>query len=260
MLLARRFDRENGRFVGDLPEDWPEPRVLVSDRVKAGQSSSSSLSRPRPRLLEVAQTIEAGLSRASRVEVVAVRRPRSLELDPAFGLSSTSSRLDRLIRTIVADPRSLDPKLIEVMALRASRLQDPVSPRSLIDLAVERWSEWVRSSEAREIARSSPVRRAFEWMVAWPESGRSTIFQGRADFLFRLSGDANGLACLSDPRASEDRERLRVMLSAVAAERMGLGQIREVWSIRLGSKTGPIVIDRFDRASIDQAVERVMVS
>jgi ATP-dependent helicase/nuclease subunit A len=260
MLLARRFDRESGRFCGDLPEGWPEPRVGVSELVKTGQSSSSSLSRPRPRLLEVAQTIEAGLSRGTTVEVVARRCPGSFELDPAFGLSSTSARLDRLIRTILADPRSLDPKLIEVIALRASRLQDPVSPRSLIDLAVERLSDWARSPEARQIARSSLVRRAFEWMVAWPESGRSTVFRGRADFLFRRAGDAYGLACLSDPGASEDRERLRVMLSAVAAERMGLGQIREVWSIRLGSKTGPIVIDRFDRASIDQAVERVMVS
>jgi ATP-dependent helicase/nuclease subunit A len=257
-LLDRRFDRLIGRFQEILPDGWPEPRVCVVEPAKPSSPSLSTASRPRPRLLEVARAIEEGLSRPSGVEVVVTRRPRSLDLDPTHGLSSTSARLDRLIRTILVDPRSLEPKLMEPIAIRAARMQDPVSPQSLIEMAIDRLTAWARTPEAREISRSSSVRRSFEWVIGWPEVERSTDFRGRGDFLFRLSSGGDGLVCLSDPGASEDRERLRLLLSAEAAERMGLGKVRKAWWVRPGSPAGPMVIDRFDRSTIDRAIDRVL--
>jgi ATP-dependent helicase/nuclease subunit A len=250
-LLDARFDRDTGQFRGILPEGWPEPKVVVVEPGTVSGSSEFPATRPRPRLLEISHAIEDGLTRPSRIEPLPARTPRIFDLDPTFGLSSTSIRLDRLIRTILADPGSLDPLRIEAIARRAARLQDPVSPRSLVDRAIERITGWLRSPEAREISRSSQVRRSIDWVVGWPEVERSTLFRGRTDFLFRLPGGGEGLIHWADLEASEVRERLRLRVGALAVERMGLGKVRRAWWVRPGAKFPPIVIENFDRSAID---------
>ncbi len=257
-LLSERFDLKTGRFRGNLPDGWPEPIVEVIEPERSSTTVPASPSRPQPRFLEVAQAIKSGLSQPIRPVPTLRPRPRTFTLDPAFGLSSTSARLDRLIRTILADPGSLDPAAIKSIAVRAARLQDPVSPRGLIDEAIDRVTTWARSPLAREIARLELIRRSFDWVLAWPEGPAATLFHGRGDLLVRTPQGGDVLIGWSDPAASEGRERLRLLLTTVAVEQMGLGQVQRAWWVRLGSKAAPVLVEDFGREAIDRAMSEVL--
>ena len=258
-LLDRRFDRATGRLKVSLPDGWISPAVRV---VNPGPSAPSRASTPRhrPRLLEVARAIQEGSEQSIPSIDEPIRRPGFVELDPASQLSSTSARLDRLIRTILADPRSLDPGRVVSVAAKASRTQDPVSPRTLIREAIDRVSAWARSPLAREIARASEAHRAFPWSISWPQCGREILFQGRGDFLYRGSTGELVLVILSHPEAPEVRERLRLFFSARAAQAKGLGPVRQAWWVRLGSGRGLVGFDRFETDVVDLAVHEFLVS
>jgi ATP-dependent helicase/nuclease subunit A len=256
-LLDRRFDRVTGELKQALPDDWTAPRVrVVAEAVGAGLHRGPS-ARHRPRLLEIARVIHEGLERPEPPPPPVIRRPRSVELDPAWGLSATSARLDRLIRTILADSRSLEPGRLDAIARRAARLQDPVSPSNLVAEAVDRLSAWVRSPLAREIRKAGEVRRSFPWAIARPIQDEPIVFQGRGDFLYcRTEGDVC-LVMVGDPAASEPRERLRSLLAARAAEGLGLGTVRQAWWVRFGPRGGLTGVEGFGDEAIDLAIRDV---
>ena len=253
-LLDRRFDRLTGLLKQDLPDGWTSPKVRVVAGAEVKSASRASSLPRRPRLLEVARVIHEGLERSEPPPSTAIRRPRSVELDPAWGLSTTSSRLDRLIRTILADPRSLEPGRLDAIARWAARLQDTVSPSGLVAEAVDRLSAWVRSTLAREIRKSVEVRRSFAWVLAWPRENEPTVFQGRGDFFYRRPDGDRCLVMIGDSSASEPRERLRLLLSARAAEGLGLGVVRQAWWVRLGPGGGLVGVDGFGDEAIDSAI------
>ena len=257
-LLDRRFDRTTGALKAPLPGGWATPRIRVVDGSNSTNPAGASVERPRPRLLEVARIIHEASGTSEPAGEKPINRPRSVDLDPAFGLSSTSARLDRLVRAILRDPRSLEPARIASIAARAARVQDPVSPSSLIREAVERLAAWVRSPLAREIAGSGEFHRSIPFAVPWPRGGPSTLFQGRGDFAYRLPSGDLGLVLLGDPSACEARERLRLILSARAALVMGLGEVRQAWWVPLGKRGGLIGFDRFDDLAVDRAVDDVL--
>ena len=253
-LLDRRFDRPTGALKGPLPEGWATPTIRVVDDSNLSNATRTSTERPRPRLLEVARIIYDVSGRATTPEETCDTRPQYVDLDPSFGLSSTSARLDRLIRTILLDPRALEPARIASIAARAARLQDPVSPASLIREAVERLTAWVRSPLAREIAGSREVHRSIPFAIPWASGRESILFQGKTDFVYRLPTGDLGMVLLGDPSAPEARERLRLFLSARAAHALGLGEVRQAWWVRLGMRGGLIGFDRFDAPTVDRAV------
>jgi hypothetical protein len=208
----------------------------------------------------VAGIIEEGASRTGSSIERSIGWPGFVDLDPAPHLTSTSARLDRLIRTMLADPRSLEPGRVASIAVRASRTQDPVSPSSLVREAIERVSNWARSPLARKIARAKEVRRSFRWAIRWPDIGESTLFQGQGDYLFRRATGELVLVILSDPTAADERERLRLHLSAWAARLMGWGTVSQAWWVRLGSRGGLIGFDQIEAEAVDWAVHRFLES
>ena len=254
-LLDRRFDRATGRPREPLPEGWREPRIEVIPDPGPAARARAAPPRHRPRLLDVARVIREGSEQTRRAPIHPARAPLFVELDPALGLSSTAARLDRLVRSILADPRALEPGQLARSAERAARLQEPVAPADLITEAIDRLSTWARSPIAREVARSAEVRRAVDWSIAGPPGAEATVFRGRADFLYRDGSGDRMLLIVADPAAVESGERLRLLLSALAAERMGLGPVRKAWSVRLGPDGGLTGSDRFDDETIAEAVQ-----
>jgi len=253
-LLDRRFDRRTGRLRGALPDGWVEPRIEVVPPTIPAPSPRGPSSRSRPRLLEVARAIREASSGPGDPPPTDPRAPRFVDLDPATGLSSTAARLDRLIRSVLADPRAVEPGQVARIAAREGLRQLPVAPSALVGEAIDRLSAWSRSPLAREIARSAEVRRGFDWSVARPPGVDATVFRGRGDYAYRGPSGQLHLVIVSDPGASEARERVRLLLSARAADRFGLGPVRQAWWVRLGPGGGLSGSDRFDDGAVDEAV------
>jgi ATP-dependent helicase/nuclease subunit A len=253
-LLDRRFDRSTGLLKATLPDGWNVPRIRIVGESPASGRTPAWTRRPQPRLLEVARIIREGLASPAPTAESRVARPRFVELDPAHGLASTASRLDRLIRTILADPRALEPSRLAMIAARASRIQDPVAPDRLIQQAIERIEAWSRSVLGREVARATEVHRAFPWVIRRPVEGDSSLFQGRGDFLYRRPTGELGLVILSDPAASDLRERLRLLLSTYAARELAQGVVSRADWVRFGEGGSYVDVRELDEAAIDRAV------
>ena len=192
--------------------------------------------------------------------------PRFVDLDPARGLSSTAARLDRLIRSILADPRALEPEPARPGRRPSGPPPGPGRPaepgrrgrRAALGLARGRRS-------AREIARSDEVRRGvrLDDRLACPRA-ESTVFQGRADFLYRdPTGD-------SDPGHPERPGGARSRASGSGCSSRpgrpsgsGSGPVRQAWRVRLGtgrraraSRAASTAADRSSEAVRDGASAR----
>jgi len=252
-LLDRRFDRATGRLKVPLPDGWAGPVVEVIPPSPPAALARPSGRRPGPRLADVARVIGEAARRPGPEPAPARAWPRLVDLDPAAGLSSTSARLDRLIRAILADPHALDPSRLRRIADRAARSRNPVTPPGLVDRAVDLLTTWARTPLAREIARSAEVRRGFTWAIPRAPEGRSTLFQGRGDFLFRDPSGQARLVILSDPQSSGPAEQLRLLLSARAAEAQGFGPVRQAWHVHFAPTAAIRGYERFDDPEIDRA-------
>ncbi len=257
-LLDERFDRLTGRCLAPLPEGWHSPVIQVTREAPA-----SSASRPRTRggrlpLVEVAEAIE----RAPVPDVIAApaaaRRPRFLDLDPTWGLAPTSARLDRLLRAILADPRAWSLKDLARVAAQVARRYDPMAPPRRLAEAIECLKPWIRGRIGQGLAGSDATGHRVAWTIAWPpDSADATVFRGVIDLVMKdPQGDLQVLV-FSIAGASEPRERLRLLLSARAAEALGLGRVMQGWRIRLGPSGGLSGEERFDAPIINAAVREV---
>jgi hypothetical protein len=160
-----------------------------------------------------------------------------------------------LIRSILSDPRAFDPKQLGRVAGRWALLQDPVSPPGLVAEAIERLSTFFRTAVAREAARSDEVRRGFSWSIGgWPGAD-ATVFQGQADLLYRGPSGDRILVIESHPGANASSERVRLLLSAVAFERSGIGPIRRAWRVEMGTEIRVEGVDGFEPRTIENAIE-----
>ena len=63
-------------------------------------------------LFEVAEAIDRSPVAGVVAAPAAPRRPRFVDLDPAWGLAPTSARLDRLVRAILAESRAWNPRTL----------------------------------------------------------------------------------------------------------------------------------------------------
>ena len=111
---------------------------------------------------------------------------------------------------------------------------------------------------SREIARSDEVRRGFPWSIDGLPGAESTVFQGRAEFLHRDPSGDRIPVIVSHPDARASGERLRLLLSAVAAERSGIGPIRRAWRIELGTEVRVESVGLFDLRTIEDAIQSTL--
>jgi len=244
-LLAGRFDRATGRRRGPIPDGWPEPEVEVIAAPPPPTDAASIADRARPRIATILEAIEeAGPpieaeAEAEAAPLTAGRRPRSVDLDPARHLAPGPARVDRLVRAILADPRALQPAKLRAVADRAARAQAPAATRRVRHEAIARLGPWLAGPLARGVAKASEVRRAIHWTAAWPpDAADATVYQGVVDLAFR---DARGdwqLVALALAEAPEAPERLRLLLAARSAGRLGFGPVARGWRVRLGPGGG----------------------
>ncbi len=190
------------------------------------------------------------------VRALSPRRPRFVDLDPSRRLAPTEARLDRLIRAILAHPRAFDPKGWRKVAARVARRHDPLAPRRLIDEAIDRLVPWLDGPVGRELAGAASVERSVSWTLAWPPEGPdATVFRGAIDLACRDREGVARVVVVGPPAAPGPRERLRLLLSARAADALGLGPVRTACRIRLGHGGGLHGEELFDAIAIDEAVQ-----
>jgi ATP-dependent helicase/nuclease subunit A len=237
-LLAERFDRRMGSCLARLPDGWRVPAVRVT--IECPPPSPGLRSRPkRPRLPAVARLIESARVREPESRTAPPPRPRLVDLDPALTLPPRAARLARLIRTILADPRALPGKsvLLADVARLAARRQEPRAQADLVDEATKLLRQWLGGSLGERLARAGAVKRNVAWNVVAPTDAvapsGSTVFLGRAEFYTRESPGAWTAYVFSPPGASDTAERLRLLLSARAAEALGMGPVVQAWRVRL---------------------------
>jgi len=240
-LLDERFDRRTGESRAALPEGWAVPAVRVVASCPPPHAGGPRERRRPPRLRAVARVIRsATVSPDPPVPVpVATARPRSVDLDAARGLSPRAGRVDRLARAILADPRALldgERGLAEAARL-AARRQVPMAHADLVAETVGLLAPWLKGALGESLARAAAVERGVAWTVVWPQDGAggggSTVFHGRTEFFTRDVGGAWRAVVFSPPGASEPVERLRLLLSARAADALNYGPVVQGWRVRL---------------------------
>jgi ATP-dependent helicase/nuclease subunit A len=240
-LLDERFNRRTGACRVPLPDGWVAPDVRVTTELPPA-TAGAGLRRTRLRPRGAARVIRAarvGENRAGPT-VEARPAPRFVDLDAARGLSPRASRIDRLIRSVLADPRALsarDPRAaLADAARRAARRQDPVARADLVAEALGLLEPWIAGRLGKDLASASALERGGEWAVTWPPDGRdeATVFRGTTDVFARDAGGSWRAWVFSTPGASAPVERLRLLLSARAAEPLGLGPVVQGWRVGLG--------------------------
>jgi hypothetical protein len=227
--------------------------VAAMDPTTSGATTFAS-KRSLP-LDEVAATIAGAVVEGQAPTARPVARPRFVALDPARGLSATAARRDRLIRTIVNDPGVSAGKDWQTRAARLARRADPLASDRLVDEAIAWLLPWIDGRIGRTMAGMDRLERSIAWTLAWPpDTTDGTVFEGRIDLLGRAPGGDATLLIFSDPTAHEPRERLRALLSARAANALGLGPVRQAWRVVLGPGGGLRGEDRFDSGAIAEAL------
>jgi ATP-dependent helicase/nuclease subunit A len=229
-LLMERFDWRTGRCLVPLPETWPAPRV---DVIVAGPESSPPPGTPprRPSLKPLPE-IERVIA---QTEVRPERQPagprpllRFVELDPERNLTGRAARLDGLIRAIIADKGLLGGESLAQACARVAARQVPAANSGLITEALAWLAPWLETplfGELRAASRTSRfIKQDVWWSLRWPLEGTaSTIIRGCCDVIYR-DGDGRWrpvIVSASCRQEDDPREQLRLVLSALAAERLG---------------------------------------
>jgi hypothetical protein len=239
-----RFEWRTGRCLAPLPETWPAPRVDVIMAVPEGSPPAGSPPRrpslkPLPEIERVFSQTEVS---AERQPTAPPQLPRFIELDPARSLTGRSARLGGLIRAMIADKRLLVGEPLAQACARVAARQVPAASSGLIAEAVTRLAPWLESplfDELRTASRTSSfIKRDLWWSLRWPLQGTaSTSIRGCCDAIYR---DADGrwrpVIVSASCRQEDDRgEQLRLVLSSLAAERLGFVPGGPGWRLQFES-------------------------
>ncbi len=254
-LLADRFDRETGHCKARLPSDWTLPAVhVILQEPPATQRVARS--KPARNHLAVARTIQQSRLEPELPLPTSISRPRWMDLDALRALEPTARSVDRLLRAILNDSESLDLSRLSSVGERAARVVIPMASADLVEETILRVSTWLRSRVAQDLAGSTEILRAIEWVLTWPPGSQdATTFRGRTEFAFRDSEGVWQLAVLAEASVSVAHERLRLLLSARA---LGLEPLRRGWIVRLGPGGGILEVDQFEDREIENAIEAVL--
>jgi len=263
-LLQARFDLDAGIARGPLPDGRPGPEVEVLRGTPRLARGASRPARRSPPLLAIASLIESlpePEPEATSPAPPPAIRPAFVDVDPAtaLGPDSPAGRLDRLARAILLDPRSTRRDALEAVAADHARWGSPAVPPRLVAEAVERLRGRVEGPLGRALATAAEVRRDIPWTVAWPAGPDGpTVVAGRLDLAYRDAAGTWTLLQVADDRTDPAAERLRLLLSAHLAPRLGLGPIARAWHLTHGPDGGLAGEDRFDATAVDAALAALL--
>jgi ATP-dependent helicase/nuclease subunit A len=262
-LLWERFDWQTGSCLARLPETWPVPRVHVTTSTPPEAAGKHA----RPSLAVRLSAIERAIVATEIGEPEQVLRPSPrpglIDLDPARRLSPRAARLDRLIRALIADKGLLRGEPLAEACARVGARQAPAANSSLIAEAVTWLEPWLATplfQELRDASRARrPIERNLEWTIAWPLDGNhSTVVRGCSEAIYRDQRGRWRPLIVSTAAGDNQAERLRLLLSGVAALQRGFDPGGPGWWVH-PSPDGKLVVDvqiPFSHAAIEHSVIR----
>lgn len=255
-LLDERFDRSTGVCRKPLMEGWRAPRVGVITECPEVKDRGPRTRKIRPRLRAVARVIETAPMRPEASIAIKPSRPRFIDLDKERGLSTENELVDRIVRAVMAEKSGKGTA--EEAVRRAVRKEGLFCSERVQGGAIRVLSAWLSEMVKGELARSTEVVRGMRWTLAWPpEGGESvTVFQGRTELILGGEGGDWRVMNFSAQGAREPVERLRLLLSARAAESVGHGPVVGAW--RCGAEGGEEVEGAFGDEVVDEVLREVI--
>ncbi|MGA2700749.1 MAG: UvrD-helicase domain-containing protein [Isosphaeraceae bacterium] len=261
-LLWDRFDWQTGLCLAGLPETWPVPRIHVTTSTPPAAEGEPA----RPPLAQRLSAIERAIVETEIGEPEQVLRPSPrpglIDFDPARRLSPRAARLDRLIRAMIADKGLLRGEPLAEACARVGARQAPAASTSLIAEAVTWLEPWLATpvfQELRDAARARrPIERNLEWTIAWPlDENHSTVLRGCSEAIYRDQRGRWRPVIVSTAAGDSQAERLRLMLSGVAALQRGFDPGGPGWWVHLGTDDNMLVDVHvnFNPAAIGQTLE-----
>ena len=256
-LLDERFDRETGVCKAVLPENWDNPVVNVI--LQPPPSGKATTSRPRRNLVEVADSIQSAT--LDHVETIASIHdvPKFFDLDQARGRSPRLVRMEGLTRRILADPNGLNSSVLDVVSKQVARRFDPFISDFMRRESVEQVRAWIEGSPGRELVNFKKLMRGFDWSFAWPpDSDRATVFFGRTEFLAERENGTCEIVNFCQTDVTSPVERVRILLSARAAEAVSYGNVLKGWCVGPGSESRFILEENFNHHVITEAINELL--
>jgi hypothetical protein len=164
---------------------------------------------------------------------------------------------------MIADKGLLRGEPLAEACARVGARQAPAASSPLIAEAVAWLEPWLATpvfQELRDASRARrPIERNLEWTIAWPlEGDRSTVLRGCSEAIYRDQRGRWRLVIVSTAAGNSQSERLRLMLSGVAAPQRGFDPGGPGWWVRLGPD-GKLVVDvhiEFSANAIEHSVIR----
>lgn len=261
-LLLERFDWRTGRYLGELPDGWPEPRVEVLRAVPSEPESRRPALHTGRKLAE----IEAVITRTEALPAGPTPRrpplPGFIDLEPSRAMSSRAARRDRLIRDALVDKELLAGESLHAVCDRVGARQVPVASSAMIAEAVDWLTSWPTLPLFRDLREASRARGKlvtdFTWSLAWPpDESPQTVLRGGCEAVYRDRQGRWRPVIVSSGSGDERAERLRLMLSGAAAARQLGGECGPGWWVRRNSR-GNLDVDvdvNFHLATIGQVLE-----
>jgi ATP-dependent helicase/nuclease subunit A len=258
-LLAERFDLATGTRRGELPADYPPPRILVTDNDPSTDFRPIGSGRG-PDLVSI---VEQARDLAASGGGIAAPDANPIPADPTARRQFSVSRLSgKLVRPDAREtdfrpqtsPDAIDPRDLGIFVhaalqridLGGQQLVGPFCERltaesvlhhaeRTAELATEMLERFARSPRWAAIAAAKSVHRELEFLLAWPPDGTGTDGDGDGDgrylqgFFDCLYQDAQGGWHLVDYKTNDvtagevaseaDRYELQMLVYAMALER-----------------------------------------
>ena len=252
-LLAQRFDLATGSLRGELPADYPPPRILITDKEPATDFKPLGSQRGPDLVAIVEEARELAASGGGFVPPDAGPIPPDPTARRQFSVSRLSGKLVRpdACKTEFLPqptPDAIDPRDLGRFVHAALQRIDLAGKRPIgslceqlaaervvhqadriAELATEMLERFVLSPRWAEIAAAKTVHRELEFLLAWPPgdtNGDGRYLQGFFDCLYQ---DAQGGWHLVDYKTNDvtaaevsreaQRYEMQILLYAMALER-----------------------------------------
>jgi ATP-dependent helicase/nuclease subunit A len=237
VLLDSRFRRADGSFFGTLPEHWPSPQVAVRQPGEFAREGRLRKAAHRPKLLLAA-------SRITRAEAVpqADVRPGGVISSGGFDLDDPASEpcsrvLTTLFRHLLSIPDADGEADATMLVDRIAKARGIWITDRTRDVATVRLMAWRASALGRSVAGAGEIRRAIPWTMVDPSTGM--IVSSRIDFACRKAAGWFLVNVLVDPdEPTRERERTRLRVGIIAAERLGITPVAAAWLAHVGIEVG----------------------
>lgn len=257
-LLARRFDRATGRFLGESSGTGDSPQVSVIPHNPAHEKSRRPTT-PGPTLLEIANAIDHACQRIHVSPVEPVRaRLACLDLDPRSYLSPQTARVDRLVRAVLSGRRVRTRRELKEAVTSAGWRLVPPATSGMIEQVVA-WLNPLYAHLTAEVAEVNELIAGESWTLAWPpDSSTPTCFSGCVDFAWQGADGVFSTTVVSTPGGHPARERLRLEFSRRVLTKSVRGEVAGGRIIRLGKVLETLVLKPLADHEVEALVEQIM--